>query len=181
MWLKIFYIIIVILFILLTIIRESKGQDLHPGQKVIKKAIMQNCKRELYRGYYYRRVIYKSGSKHWVKEFYVDGFDCSIMQKIAFRESSLLPWKTGDDRKSHGLFQLQRKTATDYGFKGSIKGLYKHMRATEYATRYFNRLLILFDGDLYKAIDSYNMGRLGCLESDYCGGSEYVNMVLSGD
>lgn len=59
---------------------------------------------------------------------------------------------------SLGVCQMQLKTAQMLGFKGTSKQLMHPSINVKYAAKYLKKQLIRYDGQLDKAVSSYNAG-----------------------
>lgn len=99
-----------------------------------------------------------------------------ILISICSVESSLNPYTTNFNDghgNSHGLCQIQTRTARWMGFKGEISHLYNTKINVKYAAKYLRYQLTRYDNNIVKAISAYNAGRY--IKNN----SQYVNKVLN--
>jgi len=96
-----------------------------------------------------------------------------LLVSVCEQESSLQSWKTafrdGNGRHSHGLCQVQSRTARGMGFTGVTEDLYDPLVNSFYAAKYLRYQYDRY-GSWDDAIAAYNAGRVKRRDN-----GEYIN------
>jgi len=96
-----------------------------------------------------------------------------VLVSVCEQESNLRSWTTafhdGNGRHSHGLCQVQSRTAKGVGFKGVTEDLYNPLVNSFYAAKYLRYQYDRY-GNWDDAIAAYNAGRVKRRKN-----GEYIN------
>ena len=103
-----------------------------------------------------------------------------LLLAICKTESHLNPSATnfndGQGRHSHGLCQVQTRTARYMGYRGPVKDLYNPYINAQYAAKYLKYQLDRYGGNWRKAVAAYNAGRAVKREGKFVN-QDYVDQV----
>lgn len=103
-----------------------------------------------------------------------------LLLAICTVESNLNPLAINRDepnnRRSHGLCQIQYRTAKWLGFKGRVEDLYYAKINAKWSAKYLKYQFKRYNGNLNHTIAAYNAGRIYIRNGQYSNQS-YVNKV----